>query len=329
LIRALALAILMSAYAPVLAWGQPVPDRWPDALTVDEFRADLLRIAGQIRSITTAADARALSATLPGRWRVNVGDGERLELSTRWLTSALDTAAASDAAWPDAREALSRRLERMRDEVVPRVTGDAEARVRARTSVQAILSNGEFQQTAMSRWREDLRERVTRWVEGLFNRFGITGQTGERAVKVLAWVIGLLALIGLGVWLAGLMGRQPRHLIDLGSTRTERPRAHDLAVRALALARAGDVREAVRVAYHASLIRLEEQGCWRIDEARTPREYVRLVAATDARHAPLVDMTRRFEQIWYGNRTAGDDDAASVASDLEVLGCLRPGERAI
>jgi hypothetical protein len=108
-----------------------------------------------------------------------------------------------------------------------------------------------------------------------------------------------------------------------------RPRAHDLALRALAHARAGDVREAVRVAYHAALIRVEEQGTWRLDDTRTPREYVRMLPAGDTRQAPLVDMTRRFEQIWYGNRAAGDEDAASVASDLEVLGCLRPGERAI
>jgi hypothetical protein len=329
LIRALIIALVTGVLAPAPAWGQAEPNRWSDLLTIEEFRADLDRLAGEVRATVTAADARALSATIPSRWRIDGGDRQRLEVSTRWLTMVLDGAGANGTVWPETRDALSRRLEHMRDEVAPRPSGDAEARVRARTAIQDILSRGEFQQSAVSRWREDLRARITQWIEAIFNRFGITGQTGERAVKVLAWVIGLGALIGLGVWLAGLMGRQPRHLIELGSRTAVRPRAHDLALRALAHARAGDVREAVRVAYHAALIRLEEQGIWRLDDARTPREYVRMLASSDARHAPLVDMTRRFEQIWYGNRAAGDDDAASVASDLEVLGCLRPGERAI
>lgn len=327
MIRGLTFVCLL-VLTPVLAPGQQASTRWSDALSIEAFRSDLDRIAAEVRR-TSAADAPAFAATIPHRWRIDVGERQRLDISTRWLTLALAEAGANEAGWPDAREAMARRLEHMREEIVDRSPADAQARERARTSVQAILANSEFQQSAASRWREDLRDRVAEWAERLFNRLGITGQTGARFVNVLAWGIGLAALIGLGVWLAGMMGRQSRHLIELKATAAVRPRAHDLALRALAQVRAGDVREAVRLAYHAALIRLEEQGIWRLDETRTPREYVRLLAASDARHAPLVDMTRRFEQIWYGNRQAGDDDAASIASDLEGVGCLRPGERAI
>jgi hypothetical protein len=329
LIRALVLALLSALVAAPVAWSQPAPGRWPDALSIEEFRADLDRIAQQVRSISDPASAPALAATIPARWRIDAGDRQRFEISTRWLTMALEGAAANGGGWSDTRAALSARLERMRDEAAPRTAGDAATRDRARTSIQAILSREDFQQSAVSRWREQLRDRIVGWLDAFLNRLGITGQAGERVVKILAWIIGLLALAGLSVWLVRTMAREPRHLIELGRQRTVRPRAHDLAVRALALARAGDVREAVRLAYHAALIRFEEQGIWRLDDTRTPREYMRMLPAGDARHAPLVDMTRRFEQIWYGNRAAGDDDAASLASDLEGLGCLRPGERAI
>jgi hypothetical protein len=54
-----------------------------------------------------------------------------------------------------------------------------------------------------------------------------------------------------------------------------------------------------------------------------------MLPATDNRHPVMLDLTRRFEQIWYGNRAAADDDARRVTDHLEALGCLRPGERAI
>ena len=301
----------------------------PPALSPEEFRAELDRIAQQIRSTASASQAPALSSAIPARWRVAVGDREELEINSRWLTVTLDAAPANSATWLEVREALGRRLDRMRDEIALDRGGDGGARVRARTSAQAILSRSEYQQGAVSRWREDLRDRIADWLTSLLTRLGINGEAGARTVTVLAWVIGLSALTGLGVWLTRTMTQRPRHLLDLGSGNAPKPRAHDLATQALAHARAGNLREAVRIAYHAALVRLEEQGVWRTDAARTPREYMRILAADDVRRVPLLDMTRRFEQICYGNRAAGEDDAASVTSHLEVLGCLRPGERAI
>ena len=332
MIRALVLVLLVGCVTPRVATAQSAPaSRWADALSLDEFRADLARTAQRVRSAVTAAEALALADAIPNRWRVDVGDRQPLDLSTRWLTMALQGAPANATAWPETREALAGRLERMRDEIVSSVaaSNDGGTRVRARTSVQTILSREEFQQGAVSRWREDVRDRVTQWVEALLTRLGITGRTGRQTVNVLSWMIGLAALGGLGVWLARTMTARPRHLLMLASKTMPRPRAHDLAVRALAHAREGNIREAVRIAYHAALVRFEEQGVWRMDDARTPREYVRMLAASDARRGSLLEITRRFEQIWYGNRAADEHDAESVASQLEILGCLRPGERAI
>jgi hypothetical protein len=65
-----------------------------------------------------------------------------------------------------------------------------------------------------------------------------------------------------------------------------------------------------------------------VDDARTPREYLPLLRANDSHRPLLVDLTRRFEHIWYGNRPVQPDDASRVTAHLEELGCLRPGERA-
>jgi len=91
---------------------------------------------------------------------------------------------------------------------------------------------------------------------------------------------------------------------------------------------AGDLREAVRCGFHAAVRRLEEQGSWSVDDARTPREYMRLLHGDDPRRTMFGDLTRRFEQVWYGHRSATGEDVRHIAAHLERLGCLRPGEQA-
>jgi hypothetical protein len=47
------------------------------------------------------------------------------------------------------------------------------------------------------------------------------------------------------------------------------------------------------------------------------------------RRPVMLDLTQRFEQIWYGNRAASKDDVQCVTAHLETLGCLHAGERAM
>ena len=295
-----------------------------------QFPADLETLGNEIAALGRAADAPALAGRIPESWRVVDGD-ERVDVSARWLIAALVAAPAKPEAWPATRAALVRRLKGIGDEIES--AGDASrarSRAQARAAVETILAGSEFQQSAASRWRERLQERVGKWFEDLLGRFGAGRGAARGTALVFAWAAAIAALIGLGYWLARTIAEHPRGAsLGLGSGAATRPRARDLALRALAAARLGQTRDAVRCAYGAALVRLEEQGVWRIDDARTPREYLPMLPATDSRHPVMIDLTRRFEQIWYGNRAAADDDARRVTDHLEALGCLRPGERAI
>jgi len=73
-------------------------------------------------------------------------------------------------------------------------------------------------------------------------------------------------------------------------------------------AAAGLWREAIHFLYWASISRLESKRMWPADRARTPREYLALVAPEDPRQAGLASLTRSFERVWYGGRTAGEGD---------------------
>ncbi len=272
----------------------------------------------------------AFAERLPDGWRVFDGD-EHVDVSARWLIAALMAAPAKPDAWPDTRAALVLRLTRVRDEIA--ANGDvngARARARARSAVEPILARSEFQQSAASRWREQLQERIGKWFEDLWARLSGGRGTARGTALVFAWAAALAALIGLGFWLARTIADRPRGTaLSLGAVSAVRPRARELALRALAAARLGQTRDAIRCAYGAALVRLEEQGVWRVDDARTPREYLPMLSTTDSRYSVMLDLTRRFEQLWYGNRPVEDDDARRLTDHLEALGCLRPGERAI
>ena len=327
-----AVAILIVAGAP--GASTKIEAQAVDPTRVDvarsQFPSDLESLRAEIAALGRAADAPALAGRIPEAWYVVDGD-ERVDVSARWLIAALFAAPAKPGAWPDTRAALVRRLKSIGDEI--EAAGDAnraQSRARARAAVETILAGSEFQQSAASRWRGRLQERVGKWFEDLLGRFGAGRGAARGTALVFAWAAAIAALVGLGFWLARTIADHPRGSpLSLGSGHAVRPRARDLALRALAAARLGQTREAVRCAYGAALVRLEEQGVWRIDDARTPREYLPMLPANDSRHSVMLDLTRRFEQIWYGNRAVVDDDARRVADHLETLGCLRPGERAI
>jgi hypothetical protein len=84
-------------------------------------------------------------------------------------------------------------------------------------------------------------------------------------------------------------------------------------------AAAGQWREAIHFAYWAAISRLESKRLWPADRARTPREYLALVAASDPRRAGLATLTGSFERVWYGGRAAGESDYKQAEELVDKL----------
>jgi len=326
----LLLALLILLAAPASTAAQSTAASPPEGIPLSLFLAEIDRLIAEVSAVVTAVDAQQVAATIPERWRV-LAAGQRVDVSAGWLSAALTEAPRQPDQWRATRDAIRRRLIAVREQAAALADADgAQARARARTTVETILARVEFQQSAASRWAERLQQRIGKWFEELWARLGGGGAAGRTAAVALAWAAALAALLGLGFWLARTIAERPRGAsLDLGPEAGARPRARELALRALAEARAGNARESVRIGYNAAVVRLEEQGAWGVEDARTPREYLRILQNSDARHASMLDLTQRFEQIWYGNRTVAADDTPRVTAHLEALGCLRPGERAI
>jgi hypothetical protein len=73
-------------------------------------------------------------------------------------------------------------------------------------------------------------------------------------------------------------------------------------------AAAGQWREAIHFVYWAAISRLESKRLWPADRARTPREYLALVAAEDPRRAGLATLTGSFERSLVRRPAAGESD---------------------
>jgi hypothetical protein len=88
---------------------------------------------------------------------------------------------------------------------------------------------------------------------------------------------------------------------------------------ARAAAAAGLWREGIHFLYWAVISRLESKRLWPADRARTPREYLALVAPDDGRKAGLGSLTQTFERTWYGGRPTDETDyrnAEELAGNL-------------
>jgi hypothetical protein len=102
--------------------------------------------------------------------------------------------------------------------------------------------------------------------------------------------------------------RGPR--IILGERLEAEQTAADLLDDAEQLARAGDLRGAIRKAYVALLCELGDRGVVRLAQHKTNRDYLNAVrrAAPTRLYTEMLPLTFDFELHWYGLQDASDSD---------------------
>ena len=316
-------AFLLAGQLPAAA--QPAPG--PDSVSVSAFVSELDALTTAL-SNASPADAAGLTANVPLRWRVNTGANGIVVVDGTWVIHAVRDAAAAPAEWPERRKQIAARLAEIRAHAADRADAGAltATRGKARAAVGTVLARREFQPSGQS-WLGALQQQIAGWFRALLERLGASGLATRQSAIVLAWIAAAAAFAGLGIWLARVLDK-PRHGATLALARRLPPRvsAREWGSRSRAALRTRDVREAIRCAYNAALRRVEEEGGWRVDPARTPREYLPLLRANDSRRAPVMTLTEQFEQVWYGNRAVSDDDSRSLLASLEKLGCAPAGE---
>ena len=289
-------------------------------VTVPQFVDQVDGLAAAIEVSDASAAARLLRS-VPASEEVRAAGGEAYEVKLDWLRAAVP-ATTDPRAWTQRRGDLVLRLRAMAREaqvLAPAPRQDADAR----DVLSAVLAQKRFQHARASSWQADLKRRIGRWLADLWAKMFGRSAGQETIARLVAWTASLAAIAVLLVWLARLSKRRREDRpTSMGPLHGHRAPGHVLGLEAAALIRAGRIRDGARVAYRAGVHRLEEEGVLRVDEARTPREYVRLLPRVHRRHATLSALTTAFERIWYGSRAAAPDEGDRILALLQDLGCL-------
>jgi len=183
-------------------------------------------------------------------------------------------------------------------------------------TMKQVLAGRDFRNLEETSSGDSVREKLANWLNKIFDSAGELTARAAWVGRLLVWGFILAVCTGLAWGLIQLERRWRVRLVPEG----DGPAAGAASARdwqlwledARKAAAAGQWREAIHFVYWASISRLESRRLWPADRARTPREYLALVAPEDPRKAGLTTLTGSFERIWYGGRAAGESDYRSA-----------------
>jgi hypothetical protein len=172
-------------------------------------------------------------------------------------------------------------------------------------------------------------ERFREWLYNQLDKFFASlVRFGTRSPWIV-WMLRILLLLGIGLGLVWALVRIERgsrvKLIPDVDPSPGAPSAREWQLwlkDAQAMAAKGEWRDAIHFVYWASIARLESRRLWPADRARTPREYLGLLAVTDPRKPTLTALTRSFERTWYGGRKAESADFNAALEQAAALGVV-------
>lgn len=193
-----------------------------------------------------------------------------------------------------------------------------------RAAMREVLASAEFRNLQQATVQDSFLEKIGNWLNHLFESAANLKARSAWVGRAIVWGFILGVCIALVYSLLRLERRWRVRLTPDGDG-LPAPGAASARDWQLWLADAkrsaadGQWREAIHFLYWAAISRLESRRLWPADRARTPREYLALVAQEDPRRPGLLQLTGTFERFWYGGRKAGESDyknAESLATSL-------------
>jgi hypothetical protein len=192
-----------------------------------------------------------------------------------------------------------------------------------RAAMTQVLAGRDFRNLQAPTARDSALEKLSAWLNRLLASIDKLQLHAAWVGRLIVWSFILAVCVGL---VLGLMQLERRWRIRLIPESAE-PAAGTASARdwqlwladARRAATASQWREAIHFVYWAAISRLESRRLWPADRARTPREYLALVAASDPRKPQLATLTRSFERVWYGGRAAAESDYREAKALADAL----------
>ncbi len=289
----------------------------------DEFSATNLRVAREALALRETVEWNGVKFNVDNSWLEDeLKEFEKLSASDHNRSAALDRIL-------ERLQALAERLQEIDKGAAASMLSKAELNER----LAAVLQRPEYARTvkkesALSRlWRQ-----FWKWISDLFPKSSALNPGGASVVSRVAQVFVLLVALAAIAYVLWKFGPRLLHKRKAKKTSKPRPRivlgerlepdqsAADLLAQAEALARAGDLRGAIRRGYIALLVELADRKIISLAQHKTNRDYLGAVREIQTLHRNLKTLTNSFEQHWYGLVPANDIDwAAFRAGYKEAL----------
>lgn len=307
------LAILCGTVV-LLAVGQSAADT---PLSATEYVRELQGLRQSLDSEVNPAQAEKLAAALPKKWIVDA-QGRSFTVSSATVVTDLRDYA---------KKPVASRLEAIRAGVdlllsdASAMAADRANSSRERAKLTAILGRPEFHRVHGDTWFDRLKRQALEFLMRLLGRL-LTSSAFPVASRIVVWSLVMLAVALLGLWLVRVYRESNvyTNISGVPGTMSEKP-WRDWKAEALLAAEQEKWRDAIHLYYWAAISFLEQQGLWRPDRGRTPREYLRLLPRGDTHSVPLAELTRSFETVWYGDEVASKQKAQAARALLESVGC--------
>jgi hypothetical protein len=303
-------------------------------VTLAQYESELDRIANAFSDLPAhPAGKDALKESLPSGWSVDAGS-EKYEVSAEWIAATLEVkekdAKELKKIWTSAAarvKSMREEAERMKDAGAQGNRADAKARL------TKILAQREFNQGKDGdSWWSQMWDQVQRWISWLLDHtLGRLLGSGTAKTVAIYTLIGVVFLFT-AVWIVrGMRSMVRSESLSVDAVFPPGKHWRDWTREASAAASRGDYRTALHSAYWAGVYRLAELGAWKLDRARTPREYLRMISEQSqndlaaqnpvGREIALKDLTQGMETSWYGFLPATQQDFDKAVAHLETLGC--------
>jgi hypothetical protein len=290
------------------------------AETLLKYENRVARAVEQIARIKSDAEYEAsgiedAKQLLPRHEQVD-HEGKPLTVDNTWLYVALDAYHAEDDAQKkkaklseigDRLAALDAALIRAAETSPDQASGQE-----ARAKLRDILNRREYhekEESRISRFIKKIYNKVQAFLMELLEAFQrmlgkVFGSAAQGSlISKIVVTVALGAFLFFTVRLA--MQIKPRRKTArkrtvLGEEIDATATPGDLFEAAMAAARAGDFRAAVRKLYISLLYDLSERNLIEIEESATNHEYLARLSRFEALVSPVREMTDRFDVSWYG-----------------------------
>jgi hypothetical protein len=327
--RCLFSVLLVLACAPV---GQAIPlSQYHEHVGQAIAALDLLMEKQEVqnesqRGTLVATTLSVVREALPKNESVE-WNGTTYNVNNAWLEAELKEFEVRRESDPERANLLGRILERLhgieeRLREIEKQSATTAGKTDLKERLAAILQRPEYAgnkpkgQSAIGR----LLERFAKWLRSLLpDPPQISpGRAGSVSRGAQVIVVGIaLAVIAYALWLLAprlLRGRKtrkkvkPEARIVLGERIEPDQSAVDLLAGAEALARAGDLRGAIRKGYIALLVELGDRKIVSLAQHKTNQDYLRAVRELEPLHRHMEKLTYSFEVHWYGLAQASEHD---------------------